>query len=157
MRYQNIELIDHKGQWWFEDPALAVTCNDDRRSDAKRQAWMNKVGAQDSNSGSPCLCKVVWGPRHHCARHTGYIDRHPVCQMFFRRYGRWFDHYVLFWLSSQQQYILTSQPYGVSLTEYQAMEQFATNHEMLTTISLEDAWWYPGLTPLIVWRHCARV
>lgn len=152
VRYKGIELREVNGEWYFEDWALAET-HDGKENMPKLKAWMDKAGVVDSHGYIFCLGKVLYGRAHTCAAYYGpWRKAKPVCEVSKQKSNAWFDHARMFWSPSRREYVLTAQPYDVSLDKYQAMERFASEHGLTVEISLEDAWWYPGRTPLIVWR-----
>ena len=159
MRYKGFDLVEHKGErpwrrtgWYFEHPALAET-HDGKSNETKCKAWMEKAGIVDSRGYGFCLGKVLYGRGHSCGHMYGLgVKDKPVCQASRQKSHEWFDHTRMFWSPNRREYVLTAQPYNVSLDKYQEMERFASEHGLTVEISLEDAWWYPGRTPLIVWR-----
>jgi hypothetical protein len=152
MLYRGIALTENAGKWYFEDLALAEA-HDPKGPDIKcRQAWMAKLGAVKSR-GARCLGRVCYGRGHRCGP---WPYRNPICQAYKHKWGEWFDHAELFWLPESQEYVLAAQPYDVSLTDFRDMEAFAEAHGLAIDVSLEDAWWYPGRTPLVVWRRVTQ-
>jgi hypothetical protein len=153
MNYKGIELIEIQGKWYFEDPFLAKAHREKGTSYElqKLKAWKERNGASDTRGWNLCLGKVIHGRRHTCPNfYSGTTN--PLCTASSYHGHDWFDHRRLFWSRDKQAYILTAQPYDVYLELYQGMECFAAENGLTVEISIEDAWWYPGRTPLIVWR-----
>lgn len=157
MRYRGIELVEKPdGDWYFEDGALA-SAHEPRGPDLQRRAeWMARTRAAECQTkcclGS--LNKTRYGRAHSCgAAHAGR-KANPLC-VATREKHEWFDHIEIFWIPAQREYVFTSQPYRVTLTEFRKMEAFAAEHGLALSISITDAWWYPGRTPLITWRRDA--
>ncbi len=147
MQYRDIELHERDGEWFFEDGALASTHNPKHSDQVRRSVWMAREDAVECQA-QPCLGKVASGKSHNC----GPFGDAPLCAAIRAR-PTWFSHIEMFWIPARHEYVLTSQPYSVSLTEFRKMEMFAKLYGLELSISLADAWWYPGRTPLIVWQR----
>lgn len=157
MRYRGIELVEKPdGDWYFEDGALA-SAHDPRGPDLQRRAeWMTRIGAVECRAKRclSTLSKVRYGRAHSCgAAHAGR-KANPLCVATKEKH-EWFDHIEMFLTPARYEYVLTSQPYRVTLTEFRKMEGFARLYGLTVDISITDAWWYPGRTPLITWRRAA--
>lgn len=168
MNHRGIELVENKGKYYFEDPTLErerptpmpergtrqyrAWVRHERDDTARqRQAWMDSVGAVHSEAVR-CLCKVAGGRRSKCGLWGGY-SRKPLCEVSSKQGHSWFDHAELFWLPATQEYVLTGQPYDVSMGKVREMEDVARKHGLELTISMTDAWHNPGRCPLLVWRR----
>ncbi len=144
-----MRMID--GELYFEDLALAASHDPRAMNAARRDAWMAERGAKRSTTPHPCLGHVRNGKGHGSGCY-GVVSEHGLCRAR-RDHGGWFDHVELFWIPAVGEYVFTSQPYDVSMSDWEAMQAFAEKNGLRVTISIEDAWWYPGRTPLIVWRR----
>ena len=151
MEYKEQPLVETGGGWYFEDPELAATHDPSGPNQQRCNLWMERKGASECTARI-CLGKVLWGRAHTCA--WMYGPGHPqkaVC-LAKEEKRKWFDHRKMFWLPAEHRYILTTQPYNVSLDNFKEMELFAAENGLEVNISIADAWWYPGLTPLIIWQ-----
>lgn len=61
----------------------------------------------------------------------------------------WFDHDELFWDRTNKRYVLTTQPYDVSLERFKLLEKYCQERGLELSISYTEAWHYQGLCPLI--------
>ena len=141
------------GNHRLEDAVLASTHDGKGKDVEKRGAWMEKVGAIESK-GCCCLGKVMNGRGHHgCYPAPSGRPANPACKLYHEKQHPWFDHAELFWFPSTREYVLTAQPYNVDLAMVEAMQAAAKELGMiLWKTSIAEAWWYPGKTPLLVWR-----
>ena len=151
MKYRGIELEEQDSKYWFSDRVLSAQYSpEELPAHDRMDTWMARVGVHKS-TGYWCLGKVLHGRGHTC-RWPCY-DQPDTCSV---EQDGWFDHVQLFWLPGAREYILTSQPYDVTLEKFKAMERFAALHGLAVSISIEDAWHYPGATPLIVWSKAGE-
>ena len=156
MDYNKEKLVEHNGKWYFEDQALAKAHDPRARDEDKFKAWMDKVGARESTARR-CLGKVAFGRAHTCGHEYGlHVRDKPLCAVSIGKGYAWFDHWKMFWLLKEKEYVITAQPYNVTLGAVHEMEAFAKEHGLVVAVSIEDAWWYPGLTTLIVWRRATQ-
>lgn len=143
---QNFEGVSDRG--YYESDELAGTHDPGGPDLQKRQAWLDQAAVKECKARG--LGKVVHGRGWSC---TGSRDPCEVCRIYEVRRSEWFDHGELFWDPEGREYVFTAQPYNVSDTDYRDMRRFAERHGLTVEISVGDAWWYPGRTPLIVWRR----
>jgi hypothetical protein len=146
MKYTGIELLQYNGRHYFEDDTLAA--KHDRRgpNEAKREAFIAKHGLRLSHSRVyPRWLALLPRGMKRCgfySRWQGPAEAHQVMSY------RVVDHDVLFVRNGG--YIYTTQPYDLTLDKYQAVERYWLGLGLFVGISVQDAWWYPGRTPLIV-------
>ena len=151
MEYKGQTLIKLDGAWRFANMVLAASHTMGQLDWYRLDLWLEHKEARECTA-EPCLGKVLWGKAHKCG--FGRRNWKHVCKAISEHY-EWFDHYKLFWLPAERQYIMTAQPYSVSLESFKEMELFAAKHKLEVDISIADAWWFPGATPLIIWRAAA--
>ncbi len=154
MQYRDIELYEREGEWFFEDGALAATHDAHGPNLQRRAEWMARTGAVECRAKRclSTLSKTRYGRAHSCGAAYAGRNPNPLC-VVTKEKREWFDHIEMFLIPARYEYVLTSQPYNVTLTEFRKMEAFAAEHSLELSISLADAWWYPGRTPLIVWQR----
>ncbi len=147
MQYRGLKLTEHEGQFFFEDLELEKEYDPEKRY----QAFIEKHALSVSRAVSPSINHLLKGRIGSRKAGDGYID-----QTIEEDKGDypdalgWFDNTHLFYHSESKSYVLTTQPYGLRLNQFKALEAFCDENGLSCTISYEDAWKYPGRTPLVI-------
>lgn len=147
MIYQGLQLYEHQGKFYFEDPSLSKNHNGRPGS---YEAFLQKYNLKITSVRTPTLNHLYTG-RPIWENHT----KKALSDMK-SKHSWWLDHEKLFYHSKSKGYVLTTQPYNLTLELFQELEQFCQNNHLRCFISYEDAWHYPGKTPLIAICHFDR-
>lgn len=155
MQYRGLTLVEHDGSYYFEDRELAAKHDRKSEDSEKREAFLQKYGLRVS-SATPSLNHLTKGRvgLQRAGMAGGFTYRtisderstHPAAI-------GWFDHTKLLYHPSPRRYVITTQPYGLTLEKFQALEAFCAERDLACWISITEAWWYPGSTPLVVLAH----
>jgi hypothetical protein len=163
MEYAGLSMVEHDGIWYFEDIALASAYFEqylvriDDKKEGRRRHLLESTERRRKNDAFMKTHDLV-------RKDLRMWQLRLVANPNFRpgRYGydmyskheddatKWFDHDALFWNKANQRYVLTTQPYDVSLEKFKMLEQYCSDRAIRLTISYTDAWHYPGRCPLIV-------
>lgn len=148
MQYAGLELRETDGTYYFEDPTLAKTHAGKCPNRALREKFMQQHLLKESHSRKhPSWVAVLPADVRRSMREHGYSNFFAPSPEFAVM-ERLHDHAKLFVMAGQ--YVYTTQPYDVSLEKYQQMEALFQDYGLHVDISYQDAWHYPGKTPLIV-------
>jgi len=148
MQYAGLELREIDGSYYFDDPALAATHDGKCQKQALREKFMQHHLLKESHSlKHPSWVNVLPAEVRRPMREYGFTTYFAPTPPFAVM-NRLHDHAKLFVMTGQ--YVYTTQPYGVSLEDYQQMEKLLQPYGLHVDISYLDAWHNPGSTPLIV-------
>ncbi len=147
MNYAGLELREVDGSWYFENLAMADQHDARRPVEEKREAFITKHQLKESKSRT----FPGWGilvPKELRPRVRDKYTNHFSAQNGFEIMAEVKDHDELFVCNGK--YVYTTQPYDLSLESYKQVESLWRGLGLYVDISYEDAWHYPGRTPLIV-------
>ncbi len=149
MQYQGLTLQEHNGTFYFEDPELAQKHTG---SPGSYEPFIKKYGLKVSAaSRHPSINHLLKGRIGFKQVSSGYGYKNLYDEMQERPDALgWFDHTKLFHHKESQNYVLTTQPYDLTLEQFQALERFCQEQGLACRISYTEAWWYPGSTPLVI-------
>lgn len=148
MRYAGVALQRFKESWYFEDSELAATHDRKGPNWEKHDEFVSRHGLKVSLSYKD----PSWG---------ALLTKELSAQMRIRRTNSYtakgvftimdsvHDHPALF-VGKWRNYVYCAQPYDLTVEKYQAIEAAWRPHGYFVDVSLLDAWWYPGRTPLVV-------
>ncbi len=147
--YNGVPLEDCAGTPCFRNPALFTDCNIDM---PKMAAFMRAHGLKHS-SRTASFNHLLNGVRGRLRIGRGTVSSHYWDEIR-RPASACMDHVNLFYRSgasrAERFYVITTQPYTPSLTEYQALEHFCATKGLECSINYSEAWHSPGATPLII-------
>lgn len=147
MEYHNLQLLEKNDTFYFEDPELAQTHNGKSKNLEKFKKFLKRYHLSETTISNPAIGYLKTG------RPT-YIQGMKRILSDERKYNAtvfgWFDHTNIFYHKPTESYVLTVQPYNLSLEDFQALEQYCQEEGFSCYIDYNDAWWYPGRTPLIM-------
>lgn len=152
MQYQGLTLHERQGTYVFEDPALVATHDQKTGNLAKRDAFLQKYGLRLSTVSNASINYLFTGRASYKRGGYGGYSRKNLSDdkaEYPEAFG-WFDHTKLLYHPTTRQYLITTQPYNLTLQKYQSLEQFCEERGLACRISYDEAWWYPGSTPLVV-------
>lgn len=163
MNFRGIELQESEGNYYFENNKLVTEyCYVDvnkKHGDSKNieyrrlQSGIRRMNFINRNRLRELKTKYspVWAKllnknlRSTLGIKTGFNFKIPQKYLLLQNME---DHVELYRLDDQ--IIYTIQPYGVTLEKYLAYEKLWLDLDFFTNISIDDAWYFPGRTPLIV-------
>jgi len=145
MIYQGLALTEMEGKFYFQDFKLAETHDEKSGNTNKYNSFLQKYNLVERTSKIPSMdhllrgCKAGPGQRHNYDDLLAY----PLAI-------GWFAHSKILYHEQTKSYVITTQPYSLNLEKFQALEQFCQERDLTCRINYDEAWWYPGKTPLIV-------
>ena len=148
--FNNLQLVYDatSGDYCFEDVKLAETHNPQGPSEAKRETFIVAHGLKESSSRQ----WPGWGmlvPKKYRAECREYgTNRYEPRGRFSVMAPPVTDHDELF-CAPNRGYVWITQPYSLSLSIFEKLWSLWTGMGRYVNVSYADAWWYPGLTPLI--------
>lgn len=147
MEYRDLPLHEHNGKFYFEDPELAKTHDGKSKNIEKQKKFLKRYRLHESAASSPSISYLVTGRPTYVQgiKKTIWDERKRTPTVF-----DWFDHVAMLYHKPTKSYVLTIQPYDVTLEKFQALEQYCQERRFSCYVDYNDAWWYPGRTPLIV-------
>jgi hypothetical protein len=147
-QYRGVPLEKRGDSFYFTDLTLVATHYAKGRNESLRTAFMLRHNLTESKSRAfpPWLVLLPKGMRHYPSFTRNEGGAHELHRLMNEAYAC--DHETLFVKNGK--YVYTSQPYDMDLYGYQAVESYWQNLGLFVGISITDAWWYPGRTPLLV-------
>ncbi len=148
MQYRGLNLRFHHDQWYFEDAEL-ILHQDPQVLAQKEAAFMSKYHLVPAHGGMS-IVRIMTG--HTIRRKIQGMHRQWTINDDMNESPKGLkcvDHPKMFYDAQRRSYILTVQPYSCYLEKFQDLEQFCQERALACWISYEEAWWYPGRTPLI--------
>jgi len=153
MTYAGVELHERNGKFYFEDPVLAekhVEKTDKQGPDKDKLAeFMLRHDLKESYA----YRFASWDKMLPVKQKNRFRSR--SAEEFYSQYGeldrfdKLADHQKIF-VNNQGERFYFTQPYQITVEKYQIMERAWRSLGLLIDISIKDAWYYPGKTPLIV-------
>lgn len=151
MKYLDMELVGkNNGEFYFIDRDLDDQYNGvPPRNDAARLGFMKKYRLKPTRDSSwPRWCALLPTEiKKKIKIKEGYKTYNPY-RLADKRLNTLHDHDELF--RGEQGFVYTSQPYDVSLDAFLGLSEAMGILGLYVTISIKDAWYIPGATPLIV-------
>lgn len=163
MVYAGLELVERSEEYFFEDSQLweawhnqHLTSQPDQKAErlqyrqrtqaqqALRKTFMDKHGLKETKFKGDRFRKLV-NPKAGVKR-----DDYGHDAKYDNPATKWFDHDELFYDPTNQRYVLTTQPYDLSLDKFKQLEQYCAGRGIALAVSYQDAWHYPGRCPLVV-------
>lgn len=147
MQYRNLQLHEKNDQFYFEDPELAKKHNGKSKNIEKFKKFLDRYHLSETTVSTPALGYLKTGRATNLQgkKRTIWDERKQNPRVF-----AWFDHFNIFYHKSSKSYVITVQPYDLRLEDFQALEEYCQEQDFSCYIDYNDAWWYPGRTPLIM-------
>jgi hypothetical protein len=126
----------------------------------RQEAWMERNGLRESGGRYKCLAKVAkpghscntWKWQGHFCSHASALLGEDLPGYSLRHH--WHDHIFFFYHPASKGYVLTSQPYDLTVEVFDLLQQRLAHGGIDVRLEMDSAWWYPGHTPLLsFWRR----
>jgi len=148
MQYAGIELREVNGKYYFEDLDLASTHDKKGPNEALRDKFVARHELKISKSRKDPSWGALIPPEHAAPYREKYTNSYAPIGALECMAWHTHDHASLFTRAGL--YIYTTQPYDLHLEKYKTLESVWRSWGLFVDISIKDAWWYPGRTPLLV-------
>lgn len=153
MQYRGLELLWNEGEYYFEKDYGEPPSRFERKS--MMDKFMQKYNLKCSYASTILSLNRLLTGRATVGERLGR-------DTLYNWYHNIFDHEYLFFSSKLGIYILTTQPYNLSLSRFVEFEEYCAGRLLQVYIDYDDAWHYPGSCPLIAiassldWRDLSQ-
>ena len=156
MKYAGLTLEEKNGEFYFQNRALATTHHGKYADMEKRSRFMRNYELEEKRTAYTAIRHVIKKSRKEIRQilkvphvYVYSTSLHEETKLYPGAL-RWFDHTEMFRHKPSRSYLITTQPYGLTIDKYNALEKLCEKLEIGWSISYFDAWHYPGNTPLVV-------